>query len=84
MSKQITLEEVLAGMNDTARKNYAMTELLMQTFSVFAVSTGNKEAIADFIKSTSTTGELVEAHEHAKNVFLKVLDSVKVIPEQKN
>ncbi|UTD19313.1 hypothetical protein G8S19_13100 [Citrobacter sp. SX206] len=84
MSKPISLEEVLAGMNDTARKNYAMTELLMQTFSAFVISTGNKEAVVNFIKSTNSTGELAEAHKHAQNVFLNLLDSVKVIPQQKN
>ncbi|CAH3591930.1 TPA: hypothetical protein ACNVTV_003545 [Citrobacter freundii] len=84
MSKPISLEEVLAGMNDTARKNYAMTELLMQTFSAFVISTGNKEAVVNFIKSTSSTGELAEAHKHAQNVFLNLLDSIKVIPQQKN
>lgn len=56
MSKDLSLEQVLAAMNDTAKKNYAMTELLMQTFSAFVVSTGNKDAIAQFIKSTKSGG----------------------------
>lgn len=84
MSKQISLEEVLDSMNDTARKNYAMTELLMQTFSAFVVSTGNKEAVAAFIKSASSSGELAESHKHAQSVFLKILDSVEVIPTEKH
>lgn len=83
MSKNISLEEILAAMNDTARKNYAMTELLMQTFSAFVNSTGNKEAVADFIKSTSSNGELVDAHKHAQSVFLQLLDSVTVVKEGK-
>ncbi len=67
-------------MNDTAKKNYAMTELLMQAFGAFAVSTGNKDAIAQLIKSTKSDGELEEAHKHAQAAMLKILDSVKVAP----
>ncbi|MFT2788851.1 hypothetical protein ACMV5I_02115 [Serratia sp. T13T92] len=84
MSKQFSLEETLAIMNDTARKNYAMTELLAQAFSAFVISTGNKDAVVDFIKSTSATGELVEAHKHAQQSLLKILNSVEIIPTNKH
>lgn len=83
MSNKVSLEEVLAGMNDTARKNYAMTELLMQTFSAYVISTGNKDAIVEFVKATKSSGELTEAHKHAQNVFLTILDSVTVVTEEK-
>ncbi|MDL0069396.1 hypothetical protein [Enterobacter chengduensis] len=82
MSNKVGLEEVLAQMNDTARKNYAMTELLMQTFSAFVISTGNKDAVAEFINASKSTGELKEAHAHAKTVFLKILDSVTLVKDE--
>ena len=58
--------------------NYALTELLAQTFSAFVVGSNNKEVIANFIKSTSVSDpSMVEAHTHAKEALLKILDSVK-------
>lgn len=79
MSDQIDLNEYLEKMNDTARKNYAMTELLAQTFSAFIVATNNKSGIEEFIKSTSVSDPSMEsAHQHAKTALLKILDSVKV------
>ncbi|CNG64478.1 Uncharacterised protein [Yersinia enterocolitica] len=84
MEKQLKLDEVLAIMDDTARKNYALTELLAQTFSAFVVSTGNKDAIAEFVKSTSSVGELSAAHKHAQTALLKILNSVEVIPTDKH
>lgn len=84
MANKPNHEEILAIMNDTARKNYALTELLAQAFSAFVVSTDNKKAIADFIKNTSSSGEISDAHKHAQTALLKILDSVKVIPAQKD
>lgn len=84
MSNQMKLEDILAAMNDTARKNYALTELLAQAFSAFVVSTGNKKAVADFIKSTSSSEQMADAHKHAQTALLKILDSVEVIPTQKH
>lgn len=84
MANKPNQEEILAIMNDTARKNYALTELLAQAFSAFVVSTDNKKAIADFIKNTSSSGEMSDAHKHAQTALLKILDSVKVIPAQKD
>jgi hypothetical protein len=81
MSEQVSLSEALTVLNDTVKKNYAMTELLMQTFSAFIISTGNKDNVEKFIKSTSSSADLTEAHEHAQGVFLKILDSVAIIPE---
>jgi hypothetical protein len=42
MANKPSQEEILAIINDTARKNYALTELLAQAFSAFVVSTDNK------------------------------------------
>lgn len=84
MSQQPKLDEILAIMNDTARKNYALTELLAQAFSAFVVSTDNKKAVADFIKTTSSSPEMADAHKHAQTALLKILDSVEVIPAQKH
>jgi len=84
MSNQMKLEDILAAMNDTARKNYALTELLAQAFSAFVVSTDNKKAVADFIKSTSSSDQMADAHKHAQKALLKILDSVEVIPKQKD
>lgn len=84
MSNQMKLEDILAAMNDTARKNYALTELLAQAFSAFVVSTDNKKAVADFIKSTSSSEQMADAHKHAQTALLKILDSVEVIPTQKH
>lgn len=83
MSNKVSLEEVLAQMNETARKNYAMTELLMQTFSAFVISKGDKDFVVEFVKATKSTGELEEAHKHAQNVFLTILDSVTLVKEEK-
>lgn len=84
MSNQMNLQDVLDVMNDTARKNYALTELLAQTFSAFVVSTNNKKAVADFIKTTSSAPEMADAHKNAQTVLLKILDSVEIIPTQKH
>ncbi|WP_313687053.1 hypothetical protein [Pantoea sp.] len=84
MANQLKLEDILAAMNDTARKNYALTELLAQAFSAFVVSTDNKKAVADFIKSTSSSEQMADAHKHAQTALLKILDSVEVIPTQKH
>lgn len=84
MSNQMKLEDILAAMNDTARKNYALTELLAQAFSAFVVSTDNKKAVADFIKSTSSSDQMADAHKHAQTALLKILDSVEVIRTQKH
>lgn len=84
MSNQMKLEDILAAMNDTARKNYALSELLAQAFSAFVVSTGNKQAVADFIKTTSSSEQMADAHKHAQTALLKILDSVEVIPTQKH
>lgn len=84
MSNQMKLEDILATMNDTARKNYALTELLAQAFSAFVVSTDNKKAVADFIKSTKSSDQMADAHKHAQTALLKILDSVEVIPTQKH
>lgn len=84
MSNQMKLEDILAAMNDTARKNYALTELLAQVFSAFVASTDNKKAVAEFIKSTKSSEQMADAHKHAQTVLLKILDSVEVIPNQKH
>jgi hypothetical protein len=84
MSNQMKLEDILAAMNDTARKNYALTELLAQAFSAFVVSTDNKKAVAEFIKSTKSSEQMADAHKHAQTALLKILDSVEVIPNQKH
>lgn len=84
MANKPSQEEILAIINDTARKNYALTELLAQAFSAFVVSTDNKKAIADFIKNTTSSGEMSDAHKHAQTALLKMLDSINVIPAQKH
>ncbi|WP_336852869.1 hypothetical protein [Pseudescherichia vulneris] len=73
------LKERLVLIDDVLRKNYALTELVAQTFSAFVVATDNKAAIADFIKSTNVSDPLMEvAHAHAKSALLTILDSVKL------
>lgn len=72
------VDERFRGIDDVLRKNYALTELLAQTFSAFVVGSGNKKVIEDFIKSTSVSDDhMKEAHEHAKAALLKILDTVK-------
>lgn len=74
-----SISEQFQRVDDVLRKNYAMTELLAQTFSAFVVASGdNKDVIASFIKSTSVSDpSMVEAHAHAQAALLKILDSVK-------
>ncbi|HAS1300022.1 TPA: hypothetical protein NBO33_002494 [Enterobacter hormaechei] len=73
-----SVSEQFERIDDVLRKNYALTELLAQTFSAFVVGSNNKEVIANFIKSTSVSDpSMVEAHTHAKEALLKILDSVK-------
>lgn len=78
MSDIYNVDERFRGIDDVLRKNYALTELLAQTFSAFVVGSGNKDAIRSFINSTSVSqDDMKEAHEHAKNALLTILDSVK-------
>ncbi|EAO1037254.1 hypothetical protein ACI5OG_003217 [Salmonella enterica subsp. enterica serovar Derby] len=72
------VSEEFARIDDVLRKNYALTELLAQTFSAFVVGSNNKEVIANFIKSTSVSDpSMKDAHVHAQTALLKILDSVK-------
>lgn len=79
MSGSYSVDDRFKMIDDVLRKNYAMTELLAQTFSAFIVASDNKDAIADFIKSTGVSDPSMKvAHQHAQTVLLKLLDSVKV------
>jgi len=84
MSEQMSLEEILSMMNDTAMKSHAMIELISQVIGAIVVSTGNKEAIEELIKSSSSSEQLTEAHQHAQQALLTILNSVHVIPLKKH
>lgn len=84
MSQKIDVEDFLLVLNDSVKKNYAMTELLAQTFSAFVCATDNKQAIADFIKSTKSSPDMADAHKHAQQALLTILDSVKNQPKKTN
>lgn len=81
MSQKIDVEAFLLTLNDSVKKNYALTELLAQAFSAFVVATDNKQAVADFIKTTQSAPEMKDAHQHAQQVLLQILESVKVAPK---
>lgn len=82
MSKQITLDEILAVMDENSRKNYAMTELLAQTFCAFVVATGNKDIITTFIKHSCSTAMLKEEHRHAQKSLVEMLNSIEAAKKQ--